>query len=206
MTTSQEITPVESYGPKFRDRSGTENSHGVKFLRPLGKFKGGAGYVAWECQCPYCQTVFVIAANSCQKQQSCGCNRAGNAGRPRKPNAERYHSIIFTLRHEICPEWKDLQTFVEFCKSIRFRQDQDDERRLVCRDRTQPLGPGNYVVTEVKGSWTRSQMVLYKGDWINLCHAAKILGITRQRAHQIGLERIQQRLDSLNEQTAVHGV
>jgi len=206
MTTSQEITPVESYGPKFKDRSGTKNKHGVKFLRPLGKFKGGAGYVAWECECPYCQTVFVIAANSCQKQQSCGCNRAGNAGRPRKPNAERYHTAVLNLRHEICPEWKDLQTFVQFCKSIDFRQDQDDERRLVCRDRTQPLGPDNYLLTDRKGAWTRSQMVLHNGKWIGLVQAAKILGMTRQRAHQIKLERIQERLDLLNEEPTVHSV
>ena len=206
MTTSQEITPVESYGPKFRDRSGTKNDHGVKFLRPLGKFKGGAGYVAWECECPYCQTVFVIASNSCKKQQSCGCNRANNAGRPRKTNAERYHRSIMRLRHEVCSQWKDLPTFLRFCELIKFRQDQSDERRMVCRDHEKPLGPDNYVVTDQKGAWTRSPMVLHNGKWIGLVQAAKILGMTRQRAHQIRLERIQERLDSLNEEPAVHSV
>ncbi len=77
---------------------------------------------------------------------------------------------------------------------------------MVCRDHEKPLGPDNYVVTGEKGAWTRSPMVFHNGKWIGLVQAAKILGMTRQRAHQIKLERIQERLDLLNEEPAVHSV
>lgn len=196
MASQMEITLIESFGPNFVDRSGTENQHGVKFIRPLGRFRNG--YVAWECQCPHCDSYFNIAANAVKRQKSCGCYR-DRPGRPRKSAVEHYWMRMMKVSHDIVAEWKDVQTFKLFCQSIDFCINNFETRKLVCGNPDLPLGPDNYVLTENAGAWTRSKMVKYAGEWISVSRAAAALGISRQCAHQMRIERLQERLNSLNE-------
>ena len=193
MSSKMAIDTTVTFGPKFIDRSGETNEHGVEILRPLGKFTEGQKYVAWQCRCPLCNSEFVIASNSLTKQKTCGsCRHSSNTRTP----SQKYWSVIKRNGYEVT--WKTEDEFVDFCASISFRQTPSDRRALICEDPSQPVGPNNFRITKKTGTWMKSETLSYKGDWITKTAAAKLLGITRARAHQLSIEALTSRLESLN--------
>jgi len=196
MSSKMAIDRTATFGHKFIDRSGETNEHGVEILKPLGKFTEGQKYVAWQCKCPFCNSEFVIASNSLAKQKTCGSDSCRIRGRTRTP-AQKYWSVIKRSSHEVT--WNTEKEFVDFCASIGLRQTPSDRRALICEDPSRPVGPDNYRITKTAGTWMKSQTVKYKENWITKSAAAKLLGITRQRAHQLSIEALTSRLESLNE-------
>jgi len=165
-------------GTRFRDRSGDVTPHGIKIL----DFAGFSGkFSVWRCLCPKCGDEFDMVQTAFARQKTCGRRCPGVV--TKSGQCRRLYNRWNHLRHlgRLSPEWSDWDAIFAAVGPL---QTADGKLlSLIPIDPSKPVGPDNFELKS--GDECGISVAEYFGEPITTKQAAKILGVTRQRADQL---------------------
>lgn len=162
-------------GP-FLDLTDHVNKHGVRFLRHAGFKKQHA---AWECICPLCGTHFVIRGACRHDVQSCGCSRLANPDADRRNWLKKVHENVIVK--DCDSDWDDFELFyVDVPKELT-------QGSLILKQYVHlPYSKHNFRIYHPSIRTTHHcKTFMVDGEPITSVEIADLLGVTRQRVHQL---------------------
>lgn len=163
----------EPIGSRFRDRTGETTPHGVTVLRFAGFH---AQFSVWTCSCPKCGSEFDVIQTALQRQRSCGKRCTGTLGKSRQsPKLWRTWDRL-KRSGNLSTEWHDWNAIFDAVGHL-------EGKTLLAIDPTRPIGPENFEIKPANDYGLTAAE--YNGKPVTVKAAAKLLGISRQRADQL---------------------
>ena len=163
----------EPIGDRFRDRSGEITEHGIRVVG----FSGFHGpFTVWRCICPKCSNEFDVIQTALTRQKSCGKSCPGNVGKSRQsPKLWRTWDRL-KRSGNLAAEWHEWNAILDAVGHL-------EGKTLLAIDPGKPIGPSNF---EIKSAADCGQTAaVYAGKPVTVKAAAKLLGVSRQRAAQL---------------------
>lgn len=160
-------------GVRFRDRSGEVTPHGLTILRFAGFHNQ---FSVWTCSCPKCGNEFDIIQTGLGAQKSCGKRCPGTIGKARQSKSlyNRWYALKQSGR--LADAWQDWNAIVDAIGSL-------EGKSLLPIDPDKPVGPDNFQIKTLGD--VGIDVAEYRGKPVTVKAAAKLLGISRQRAAQL---------------------
>ncbi len=183
-------------GVKWIDRTGEVTQYGMKILSfaGFGQQQDGkkTSFSVWNVECPHCHSVTPMWGTGLKRNKSCGCVNF------RQKDAI-YHSMRaiwnrLNAAHHFGTEWSD---FSQFEKDLRTEWEKLDSPKVIAVDRQQPIGPRNYkLLPQQAGVTVRAYGLRFfvDGQWYTTGTAREMLGVSRQRIHQMSEDSVVSRI------------
>lgn len=203
--------------PKFVDLTGQVNQYGVEWLRHHGfgmKRNGQPGKICvWVCRCPKCQSEYQEWRTAFARSR--GCSNCRNAKDPEKHRQIDRWKRIFRNQMaagKLSGEWTDRDRFIGDMIEIEDRN--TGGRTVIALKPELGLRPGNFALLHRCDNFDpqtiNEQLDLFEGGryWLISRNKSQpiivtpppagiIIGVSRQRIHQLSYEQVQLRLDEV---------
>jgi hypothetical protein len=202
---------VRNPGPKFKSRVGEVTPHGLKVVSFVGfgvtENHRKTSFSVYEVLCPHCNKTSQMWGNCISRNKSCGC--VDWLAQPPIHHAMR--TIWTREKAYLCDRWKDWDLFYSDLSPKWF-----PNAKIFAKDRTQPLSPDNYEFLDSgktgKNARAFGIRITVNGQVFVMAQIARILGVSRQRVHQMSRDVLIERLkieisrSSANKNATVNGV
>lgn len=198
-------------GPKFKSRVGEVTPHGLEIVQFIGFGICSNGrktsFSVYNVFCPHCKSTTWMWGNGLHRNKSCGCVEW-------KQQPESYHKLRRIWTNEkmfLCDRWKLWDNFYADLQSAWY-----PNAKIFAKDTSKPLSPDNYefLNSQQVGKNARAYgvKIVVSGQTFTMGQIARLLGLSRQRVHQLRRELLIERLmakiseSPSNQNSTVNGV